>query len=210
MNKSLYAAMVAVQGEMKVVAKDRENPYFKSNYATLKAITDMLRPILAKHSVGYVQSVETRDGSPWMVTTIFHAESGETISSSVPFSAVDSKPQTLGSAITYMKRYGIQCAFGVIVAEDDSDDDGSAANGNKVKPVTKVDTSVCPCGSVKGKKWTDISTEMLETIIAIPASKAPAVTAEHRNAIVAELGRREAAAGECDDGEVVEAEIVEQ
>lgn len=194
-NKTLYAALVAAQGEMRAVAKDRENPYFRSNYATLKAVVEMLRPILSKHGIGYVQGIESRDGSPWMVTTIIHADSGATMASAVPFSAVDQKPQTLGSAITYMKRYGLQCAFGVIVAEDECDDDGNAANGNRQQQPApqpaKADANVCPCGSVKGKKWSEIDTETLNKVLAMPKDKAKAVTDEHRNAIVAELGKRE-------------------
>lgn len=195
-NKSVYAAIVAAQGEMTVVAKDRENPYFKSNYATLKAVADMLRPILSKHGLGYIQSVEMREGSPWMVTKIVHAQSCESVESAVPFSSVDQKPQTLGSAITYMKRYGLQCAFGVIVAEDDCDDDGNRANGNRTNDVSarkpvEIDLTVCPCGSVRGKKWSDIDTETLKKILAMPVDKAKSITEAHRNAIIAELGKRE-------------------
>jgi len=68
-----------------------------------------------------------------------------------------------------------------------------------------VDYGICPCGSVKGKRWGEIPTEMLEKIVATPEAKAKSITQDHRNAIVAELARREAV----EAGEVVEPEIVE-
>ena len=65
-----------------------------------------------------------------MNTLITH-RSGQFIVSSIPFGlASTAKPQDIGSAITYAKRYGLQAAFGVVVAEDPTDDDGNAASGN--------------------------------------------------------------------------------
>lgn len=128
---SIHDVFAHVQGEMEPVVKDRDNPFFKSNYATLLAIHEMLRPILAKHGVGYSQSVVHHDGEKWMETKIFAKGCDGVIQSEVPFSCVDQKPQGLGSAITYMRRYGLQCAFGIVVADADDDDDGNRANGNR-------------------------------------------------------------------------------
>jgi len=80
-------------------------------------------------------------------------------------------------------------------------------------PVAKDDAAqihygICPCGSVKGKSWGELPTETLEKVLATPTDKAPSLTPDHRNAIVAELARRDAAASD-GDGEVVEAEVVE-
>lgn len=62
-----------------------------------------------------------------------------------------------------------------------------------------IDYEVCPCGSVKGKRWADIPNETLEKILATTSAKAKSLTEAHRNAIIAELGKRNA----------VEAEVVE-
>jgi len=72
------------------------------------------------------------------------------------------------------------------------------------EPTPTVEAGVCPCGSVKGKSWADIPSETLEKILATPAEKAKGMTAEHRNAIVAELGRREEAQDEAIEPEVVD------
>ena len=69
---TLAAALVAAQGEFTAVAKDADNPFFKSEYATLLAVTAMLRPILAKHGLGYTGfPPATAHGAEW-VTRIIH------------------------------------------------------------------------------------------------------------------------------------------
>ncbi len=141
----IRARFVNMQAELTPVTKDRDNPFLKSNYATLKAIVDMLRPLLAKYGIGYVQSVGTDErGDKWMVTEIFCTETNEILTSRVPFACAGTKPQEVGSAITYTKRYGLQCAFGVVVADDETDDDGNAANGNKAHNFAKVKPSATP------------------------------------------------------------------
>lgn len=56
-----------------------------------------------------------------------------------------------------------------------------------------VDYAVCPCGKAKGKRFDELPTDTLLAIVNADAAKFPLVTAEHRNAIVAILGEREAA-----------------
>lgn len=141
---NLAAALVSAQAEFTVVVKDANNPFFRSNYATLKAIVEMLRAPLAKHGLSYVQGIDIVEGEKVMATTIIH-KSGEWLVSFSPFytnPSVDKdkdgkivreyvKPQDGGSGVTYSKRYGLQAAFGVVVADDDTDDDGNRANHNK-------------------------------------------------------------------------------
>ena len=61
------------------------------------------------------------------------------------------------------------------------------------KPVEAevVDPAICPCGTVKGKPFAELPTATLEKILAAPLKGG--LTAEHKNAIVAILGEREAA-----------------
>ena len=59
-------------------------------------------------------------------------------------------------------------------------------------PSPQIDPEVCPCGKSKGKRFEELPTATLETILE-NAARFPAITAEHKNAIVAVLGEREAA-----------------
>jgi len=83
-----------------------------------------------------------------------------------------------------------------------------AVSASPIANMTEVELeayySVCPCGSVKGKRWEDLPNETLEKILATPANKAKGLTAEHRNAIIAELSKREEAVAESIEVEVVE------
>ena len=127
---TIWAQYIAVQSELSCVPRDRENPYFKSNYATMEALDNMLKPILKKHGLGYLQSVAFEGERVVMKTTVFNAE-GETLCSCVPFGCKSNMPQDIGSAITYSRRYGLQAAFGVVIAFDETDDDGNRAQGLK-------------------------------------------------------------------------------
>lgn len=58
-----------------------------------------------------------------------------------------------------------------------------------------VDYAVCPCGKSKGKRFDELPTDTLLAIVNADEKKFPLVTPEHRNAIVAILGERDAAGG---------------
>jgi hypothetical protein len=126
----IAAALVAAQGEMRAVGKDATNPHFRSRYATLDAIMDMVRPILAKHGLAVMQGTShpdtTADGkltSMAVETRIIHT-SGEWVSSSVIMPVAKADPQGAGSAVTYGRRYGISALLAIVA---DDDDDGNAA-----------------------------------------------------------------------------------
>jgi len=53
-----------------------------------------------------------------------------------------------------------------------------------------VDANICPCGKSKGKRFDELPTATLEKILE-NAAKYPAITAEHKAAIIAEIERRE-------------------
>lgn len=141
--KNLAEAFAKAQGEFKTVVKDRENPFFHSNYATLKANVEMIRSILPRHGLSYSQGLEIVEGEKMMATIILH-ESGEWLLSYSPFYTNPTvekhegqvvrewvKPQDGGSGMSYSRRYGLAAAFGIVNADDD-DDDGNRANGNKI------------------------------------------------------------------------------
>jgi hypothetical protein len=119
-------ALAKAQAEMQNAAKDAANPHFKSRYADLASIWDACRAALTKHGLCVVQTPATEGTKVSIITTIFHA-SGEWISSELATQAADAKPQSIGSALTYLRRYALAAMAGV--APEESDDDGEAAQG---------------------------------------------------------------------------------
>ena len=109
-------------------AKTATNPFFKSLYAPLPATLDGVRPVLAEHGLALMQSAESVDGRPAIVTRLVHT-SGEWIESS-PFALKPQKddPQGFGGAITYARRYSLEAFLGI---SGDTDDDGHYASQPK-------------------------------------------------------------------------------
>jgi hypothetical protein len=119
----------AARRKLGAVTKDAKNDFFKSRYATLAAVLDEIDPICAELNIEYLQILANRGdptGPVVMVTRIIDLDSGSFVDSSCPLApAKPNDPQAVGSAITYLRRYGLVLAFGVRV----EDDDGNGASG---------------------------------------------------------------------------------
>lgn len=129
---ALAAALAKAQGAIKPAVFDKEvntNTY-KFKYATLATLWDTARDALAINGLAVTQTTDIDSGGNiLLVTTLLHA-SGEWIGGVYPVRAKDNMPQTLGSAITYARRYALSAILGLV---SDDDDDGNAANGNQAQ-----------------------------------------------------------------------------
>jgi len=119
----LAKALAAAQAEMGAAKKDATNPHFKSKYADFAAIVDASRPVMAKHGLAILQSTPSEGATITVATRLIHA-SGEWIESSLTMTARDATPQSIGSALTYGRRYGWSTLIGLAA---DEDDDGEKA-----------------------------------------------------------------------------------
>jgi len=120
---ALAAALAKAQGEMGAATKDAVNPFFKSKYADLASVWEACRGPLSKYELCVLQPIKGQ-GASVTVTTILAHSSGEWISEDLTLTAKDDSPQSIGSACTYGRRYGLSSMVGI--APDD-DDDGNAA-----------------------------------------------------------------------------------
>ena len=142
--KELYTSLAKFNQEVDKIAKDANNPMFRNNYATVDQIITEIRPILAKNGLSVIQipmNLNLNDGGEWVgVKTILLHESGQTLESD-PFylkaqaQKVDKNtgetsitPQSLGSAITYARRYSLTSFLCLATGQDD---DGNIASGHK-------------------------------------------------------------------------------
>jgi hypothetical protein len=122
-------AVVAAASELGPIGKDAVNPAFRNKYATLDAIMEQVRPVLARHGLAVLQGVlhpETVDGvlrSISVETRLLHT-SGEWIASSVALPVEKVTSQGIGSATSYGRRYGLSAILGLTA----DDDDGNAAS----------------------------------------------------------------------------------
>jgi len=119
----LFEAMAASQAEMADAAKDSTNPFFKSKYADLASVRAACTPALSKHGLCVIQ-FPFSDGPHVVLVTILGHSSGQWIRGELVSTAKATDPQSIGSVITYLRRYCLSAVAG-IAAEDD---DGNAAS----------------------------------------------------------------------------------
>lgn len=122
----LSASLSKAQAQMKAAAFNKVNPHFKNKYADLASVLDAIRKPLAENGLSVTQTTEIREGGFVLVTTLRHA-SGQWIGSEYPL-PMGAKPQELGSALTYARRYSLS-AIACIAADDDDDAEAAQAGG---------------------------------------------------------------------------------
>ena len=114
----LYKAIAEFQQECPVIHKGTTGHNY--TYADLPAIFKVIMPLLKKHNLGFVQPLQDDK----LQTIVFHTETGETISSEVTIPQVVlrgmNEYQSLGSAISYFRRYAL-CSILTIIADKDTD-----------------------------------------------------------------------------------------
>lgn len=132
----LATALAKAQSEMENASLNKVNPHFKSKYADLAEIIDTTRGVLAKHGLSVTQTTEIREASLVLVTTLLHT-SGQSLRGEYPLPMVIDKPQAMGSALTYARRYSL-AAICNISAEEDDDANAAQAEGKNVSPITQA------------------------------------------------------------------------
>jgi hypothetical protein len=121
----LAAALSKAQGEFKIAGLTKENPFFKSKYADLAEIIKSSRAALAKNGLCVLQPpIINEDGANILVTILLHS-SGQWMESRMRIVPPKADVQSLGSYMTYMRRYSYASLVGVVASDDD--DDGEVA-----------------------------------------------------------------------------------
>lgn len=122
--------ILKIQGEIGVLIKDKENPYFKSQYLDINSLLDQLIPLLVRHNLVVVQPIDISFEKNTLTTIIFDGDK-EIIRSSMLLPDIQD-PQKMGSAITYYRRYALQSLF-LLRAEDDDGNNASKSNNKASK-----------------------------------------------------------------------------
>jgi hypothetical protein len=124
--KNIAGALVKFQSSVSKVAKESNNPFFKSKYASLANILDTIQKPLSECGLAISQFP---DGNA-LTTIILHADSGEWMESSYVMPvAKQNDPQAMGSAMTYARRYALGSILNLNI---DDDDDGEKAMGRQI------------------------------------------------------------------------------
>ena len=117
----LAMALAKAQGEIAGASKDAKNPHFNSRYADLASIVGACREALAKHEIAYIQSASADANLVRMTTLLVHS-SGEWMESDpLQVQAKDAGPQSVGSCLTYLRRYQLAAMVGIAPEDDDAE-----------------------------------------------------------------------------------------
>ena len=137
----LFKNLAAFQQECPTIHKGTQG--YGYTYADLPEILNVINPILKKNNLGFTQLILENT----IKTIIFETKNGESIESiiSIPQNVSlkgMNEFQILGSAITYLRRYALSSALG-IVTDKDTDASGEQQKKNPApKPVQKPNLEV--------------------------------------------------------------------
>jgi hypothetical protein len=197
----LAAALVKARPTFKTVTKGHTATVastkgtYKYTYSTLDDLYDATVAALSACGLVTLQNIETtRDGVS--VSTLLMHSSGQFLHFDAVSLPSGSTPQSVGSAITYARRYSLQAALGLAAEEDD---DGQAAAkpagrpapahlrhyGPPTEPTPPAPTRLIPSTEAvisdaqrkrlfaisKGKGWTDEDIKKLLTTKGYTSSK---------------------------------------
>ena len=125
----LATALSKAQSEIKGAEKKSVNPFFNSGYADLHTVIESSFPHLTKYGLSVIQGNDSKPGEFFVTTMLLH-ESGQWIKSKLKMPIEKVTAQSIGSTITYGRRYGLSAITGIA----QYDDDGNAVSN---KGITK-------------------------------------------------------------------------
>ena len=145
---NIYKAISDFQQECPVIHKGTTGHNY--TYADLPTILEVIYPLLKKHKLGFIQPLE----GDTLKTIVFHIETGEQIESSVNIPQITlrgmNEYQSLGSGISYFRRYALTSFFG-LVSDKDTDASGEKATSvfiKKHKSVLDLTLAIDNCESI--------------------------------------------------------------
>jgi hypothetical protein len=129
----LAEALSKAQGAIEGAVKDAKNPFFKSNYADLHSVIACAKAPLSENGLAVIQTTSMLDTQLCLVTTLAH-KSGQWIKSVMPVILQKQDAQSMGSAITYLRRYSYQAICGISAMDDDAESTMERKPKVEIKP----------------------------------------------------------------------------
>lgn len=180
----LAGALAKAQGAMGNPATNKANPHFKSKYADLSAVIDAVRGPLSANGISFIQTMGVGERGFVLRTALVHS-SGQYIATEYPLPNAG-RPQEMGAAQTYARRYSLAAIVGI--AQED-DDGNTAAESKPIVPAHANGKAKISAEELKSlvdlinKKVTDATEVCGHFKVASLADIAPTDLQKVRNAI---------------------------
>lgn len=157
--QKLASALSKTQAKMPKVKFDAKNPFLKNAYASLGAVIDASRGVLAENGLALTQFPVSQEGRVGVRSILTH-ESGEFIEDTVTLVPEMAKGlsvnQSAGVTITYLRRYAWVSILGMYADEDtDGNGEGEQGSAEADKKVTEV----------MSRKWSPQQTEAVSVTV---------------------------------------------
>lgn len=122
--ENLTAALAALQADLPVVGKDQkatvksDKGSYTYKYANLASVSAAILPLLSRHGLAWTTRPTLDESGKFVLKYELMHVSGDTIDGSYPLPTT-TRPQEMGSAITYARRYALCAVTGLAPEEDD-------------------------------------------------------------------------------------------
>lgn len=120
--KNLLKSLLAAQAEITNPVKNASNPHFRNRYADLSSVLESVQEPLNRQGLVLTQTLRQEPAGLAMVTTLWHAESGESMESIIPLNPIKQDPQGYAAACTYYRRLSIKALCGLAEVDDDGNE----------------------------------------------------------------------------------------
>lgn len=156
----LFTALAKAQAELKPVFRNKTVNLgkFTYAYADLDGVLGACRSALNSHGLTVIQSPEVEGSKVTLATLIGHT-SGQWVRGEISLVAKGSDPQSIGSAITYARRYSLSAFVGLAPDDDDDGATASAPKHHEDRPA-KPDLANCPINLEEARKWLHASKDL--------------------------------------------------
>lgn len=143
--ESLAEALSKAQGIIEGATKDSNNPFHRSKYADLHSVITCAKEALTTNGLS-VSQLPTMIGDKFVIATMLMHKSGQWLKSITPIFTptktttnkekqitieVKDDPQSIGSMITYMRRYAYCAILGISQYDEDAEE---AMDRKKTEP----------------------------------------------------------------------------
>lgn len=168
-------ALAAALPELGNVGKDGSSHHGK--YATLPALLDHVRPVLARHGLAVMQP-----SCPEGIRTWFVHSSGEIFDAGLYVYDPGKGAQAQGSAVSYARRYSLMAVLGIAGTDDD---DGNAAT----REATRRPNAITPAQlkriqTLMAEMPTDARLEYVSAVLQRPVSSSKDLTRPEAAAVI--------------------------
>lgn len=126
--QAMLRALLAAKKEFLSVKRNATNPYLNNSYATLSSVLESVEPALEKHGFIVEHVLDYRDSRTFMITSIIHIDTLCAQTTEIELSYKNGDMQSLGSAITYARRYSLLMLLSLAMEDDDGNNAKHSGN----------------------------------------------------------------------------------